>query len=97
MTAPKLGLADLFRNDYADPQLKCSRARCTNPPETAIVWRNPKIHAADKHKTWLSCSEHSDYLRDFVAARGFLKEVISLADLHARETNCAEGCDRDAK
>jgi hypothetical protein len=37
----------------------------------AVNWRNPKIHSAERVKVWLACDEHADYLRDFVAARGF--------------------------
>ncbi|MBK0421361.1 hypothetical protein JD292_04645 [Leucobacter sp. CSA2] len=59
----------------------CSRARCTAEARWAIVWRNPKIHAADRRKTWLACEAHRDELRDFLAARDFPLEVRSVSEL----------------
>lgn len=56
----------------------CSRAGCSDAAAWAIDWRNPKIHAADRRKTWLACSEHVDYLRDFLGARDFPLDVRSL-------------------
>jgi hypothetical protein len=56
----------------------CSRAGCRRDATTAIVWRNPRIHTGDRHKTWLACDEHVDVLRDFLAARAFPLEVLPL-------------------
>ena len=36
-----------------------------------VVWRNPRIHAADREKIWLACDEHVHFLRDYLAARDF--------------------------
>jgi hypothetical protein len=36
-----------------------------------VSWRNPKIHGNDRVKVWLACGEHADYLRDYLAQRGF--------------------------
>lgn len=36
-----------------------------------VVWRNPRIHAADRRKVWLACDEHVDYLHDYLADRQF--------------------------
>ena len=56
-----------------DPiEAKCSRAGCTEPASTSLVWANPKIHRDGKSKTWLSCDEHLDYLRSFLTDRSFL-------------------------
>jgi hypothetical protein len=55
--------------DPSTPQ--CSRAGCDAPATRAVNWRNPKIHTATRVKVWLACDEHVDYLRDFLAARGF--------------------------
>ena len=49
----------------------CSRAGCSALPTSQIVWRNPRIHAADRRKIWLACDEHVDYLREFLRARDF--------------------------
>ncbi len=50
---------------------RCSRAGCTTPATWAVDWRNPRIHAADRVKTWLACNEHVEYLRDYLATRDF--------------------------
>ena len=49
----------------------CSRAGCRAPARWRIDWRNPRIHSADRVKSWVACDEHRDYLRDFLAARDF--------------------------
>lgn len=56
----------------------CSRAGCRREATAAIVWRNPRIHTGDRHKTWLACDDHVDVLRDFLAARAFPLEVSPL-------------------
>ena len=55
----------------AAPSGGCSRAECREAATWRIDWRNPKIHSADRVKTWLACDEHVDYLREFLAARSF--------------------------
>nr|WP_204396564.1 hypothetical protein [Agromyces aurantiacus] len=55
----------------AAPDGGCSRAGCREAASWRIDWRNPKIHGADRVKTWLACDEHVDYLREFLAARSF--------------------------
>lgn len=52
-------------------ELECSRAGCRNAATKHVVWRNPRIHAADREKIWLACDEHADFLRDYLAARDF--------------------------
>jgi hypothetical protein len=52
-------------------ELICSRAECRSTATHQVVWRNPRIHAADREKIWLACDEHVDYLRDYLAARDF--------------------------
>lgn len=49
----------------------CSRAGCRDLAQWSIRWRNPRIHTADRSKTWLACDEHVDFLREFLAARSF--------------------------
>ncbi len=55
----------------------CSRAGCRAGAEWQVVWRNPRIHAADRRKIWAACAEHVDYLRDYLAARDFPVEVLA--------------------
>jgi hypothetical protein len=56
----------------------CSRAGCSNEADWRLDWRNPRLHAPDRVKTWLACDLHVDYLRDFLAARDFPLEVASM-------------------
>ncbi|TFD45627.1 hypothetical protein E3T55_18375 [Cryobacterium frigoriphilum] len=49
----------------------CSRAGCRDAATWRLDWRNPRIHAEDRVKTWVACPAHVDYLREFLAARDF--------------------------
>ena len=51
--------------------LECSRAGCRDTATRQVVWRNPRIHSADREKVWLACDEHVEFLRDYLAARDF--------------------------
>lgn len=51
--------------------LECSRAGCRSVATRQVVWRNPRIHAADREKIWLACDEHVEFLHDYLAARDF--------------------------
>ncbi|WP_334152464.1 hypothetical protein [Microbacterium sp.] len=52
-------------------EFECSRAGCRREATKHVVWRNPRIHAADREKIWLACEEHVDFLHDYLAARDF--------------------------
>lgn len=52
-------------------ELECSRAGCRHAATQHVVWRNPRIHAADREKVWLACDEHVAFLHDYLAARDF--------------------------
>lgn len=58
---------------------QCSRAGCRDAARWQLVWRNPRIHAADRRKTWLACDAHVDYLHDYLAARDFPVRVEPFA------------------
>ena len=49
----------------------CSRAGCRADALWQVVWRNPRIHTADRRKIWAACDEHVAFLRDYLAARDF--------------------------
>jgi hypothetical protein len=36
-----------------------------------INWRNPKLHAPDRVKVWVSCEEHRTFFLDYFLNRGF--------------------------
>lgn len=56
----------------------CSRAGCREDARWQVIWRNPRIHTADRRKIWAACDAHVDYLRDYLAARDFPVEVAPL-------------------
>jgi hypothetical protein len=41
----------------------------------ALRWNNPKLHPAQRRKTWLACDTHKESLSAFLQARKFLREV----------------------
>ncbi len=57
---------------------KCSRAGCTLTASKKVNWRNPKIHTADRIKTWLACEEHAEYLVDYLSVRGFFLNLEAM-------------------
>jgi hypothetical protein len=58
--------------------LICSARRCNAPAVHALRWNNPKLHQPDRRKTWLACDLHLSMLREFLAVRGFLRQVEPL-------------------
>jgi hypothetical protein len=62
---------------HAEP-LICSAKGCMQPATVALRWNNPKLHTPDRRKTWLACPQHSESLRAFLAARGFMRETEPL-------------------
>ena len=54
----------------------CSAKGCQHEARWELLWNNPKIHTPERRKTWLACDEHRASLSDFLAARGFLKDVV---------------------
>jgi hypothetical protein len=57
----------------------CSAKGCRAPARWALRWNNPKLHVDERRKTWMACDEHRGTLGDFLAARGFLREVEPVA------------------
>lgn len=55
----------------SEDEAVCSRAGCRAPAVWRVQWRNPRIHAPDRRKTWVACDDHVAYLRDFLTARDF--------------------------
>ncbi|GAA0804294.1 hypothetical protein [Spirilliplanes yamanashiensis] len=73
-------------------QLECSAKGCRAPAVHQLRWNNPKLHTPDHRKVWLACDEHLDWLRSFLSARGFLREVTLLPSARA----AAGAADADA-
>ncbi|GAB3810101.1 hypothetical protein [Micromonospora zhanjiangensis] len=53
----------------------CSAKGCRASAVWALRWNNPRLHDRDRRKTWLACADHRPTLGDFLAGRGFLREV----------------------
>ena len=64
-----------------DPEVpRCSSKGCASDAVWALVWNNPRLHTAERRKTWVACDEHREHLAGFLTARGFLREVVPVAD-----------------
>ncbi|MFM1784847.1 MAG: hypothetical protein RLZZ579_1124 [Actinomycetota bacterium] len=48
-----------------------------------VDWRNPKIHAEDRVKTWGACDEHTKYLVDYLSARNFFLRTREIEAKHS--------------
>ncbi|MER7165147.1 hypothetical protein [Micromonospora sp. NPDC000207] len=60
-----------------EPPPVCSARGCRAGATWALHWNNPRLHQADRRKTWMACPEHRAFLGDFLGARGFLREVAA--------------------
>ena len=67
----------------APPQvgLACSAKGCRRPAAWSLRWNNPRLHTAERRKTWLACDEHLGHLTEFLQLRGFLRDTVPLDDL----------------
>ncbi len=62
--------------------LACSAKDCRAQAVVAHRWNNPRLHTAERRKTWLACAEHRESLASFLSARGFLRETEPVDTLH---------------
>jgi hypothetical protein len=58
-----------------EADVQCSAKGCRAPAHWQLRWNNPKLHPAERRKTWLACDDHRRSLGAFLDARGFLREV----------------------
>jgi hypothetical protein len=58
----------------------CSARQCTEVARWAVIWHNPKIHAAHE-KTWMACDGHKEFLTEFVALRNFPHRVVPASEV----------------
>ncbi|WP_329460407.1 hypothetical protein [Streptomyces sp. NBC_01497] len=65
------------------PTPVCSAKGCQAPAVWVLAWNNPKLHTPDRRKTWSACDEHREHLSAFLGVRGFLKDVVPLAQWEA--------------
>lgn len=71
-------------NDVSPTAPVCSAKGCRTAAVWVLAWNNPKLHTPERRKTWLACDEHREHLSSFLGMRGFLKEVVALAEWDAR-------------
>ncbi len=57
----------------------CSRKACRADATTQLLWNNPKIHTAERRKIWLACTDHADWLEDYLKSRSLWKETLPLS------------------
>ncbi|MET9534054.1 MULTISPECIES: hypothetical protein [unclassified Streptomyces] len=62
------------------PAPVCSAKGCRADAVWVLAWNNPKLHTPERRKTWLACAEHREHLSQFLGVRGFLKDVVTLAE-----------------
>jgi hypothetical protein len=58
----------------------CSAKGCREAARWVLAWNNPTLHTPERRKTWLACGGHREHLSNFLAMRGFLKEVVPLTE-----------------
>ncbi|NUK03133.1 hypothetical protein HRW18_18580 [Streptomyces lunaelactis] len=68
----------------------CSAKGCRADAVWVLAWNNPKLHTPERRKTWLACDDHREHLSQFLGVRGFLKDVVTLAEW---ERNSGAGSD----
>lgn len=56
---------------------RCSRAGCAAEASWRVDWRNPRIHGPERVKSWLACTEHVEFLRDYLGSREFPVTVVA--------------------
>jgi hypothetical protein len=59
----------------------CSARGCRGAATWGLRWNNPRLHTADRRKTWLACDGHREQLSSFLELRGFLREVVTVGEL----------------
>lgn len=73
--------------------LLCSARGCREAAHYGLRWNNPRLHEPQRRKVWLSCAAHCEQLCDFLRARGFLREVVDVRDLHTSPGTFADLAD----
>lgn len=56
----------------------CSRKACRQSASWQLLWNNPRIHTPERRKVWLACSEHREWLQDYLTTRGLWKQTLPL-------------------
>ncbi len=67
--------------------MRCSAKGCSQQAVWALLWNNPRLHAPDREKQWVACSDHREHLSTFLGTRGFLRRVDPLPPAGAASVN----------
>ncbi|MGJ7442807.1 hypothetical protein [Aquipuribacter sp. MA13-6] len=59
---------------------RCSAKGCRSAAVWALRWNNPALHTPERRKLWAACEAHREHLSQFLGARGFLRDVVPLAE-----------------
>jgi hypothetical protein len=57
----------------------CSRKGCREAARWQLLWNNPKLHTPERRKAWAACSDHVEWLQDYLSVRGLWKETVPLS------------------
>ena len=68
-------------HDDAPDELMCSARGCRTSAAWGLRWNNPTLHAPDRRKVWLACSDHRGHLEQYLGARGFHRDTVTVGDL----------------
>lgn len=83
----------VIQGPVSDEKPICSAKGCRAAAVWVLAWNNPKLHAPERRKTWLACEEHREHLSQFLGVRGFLKDVVTLAEWESPEADGTDGTD----
>ena len=62
----------------ADGELVCSAKGCHEAAAWGLLWNNPKVHTPERRKVWLACDAHREHLEQFLGARSFWRQTVSV-------------------
>lgn len=63
----------------------CRARGCGAEAAWGLLWNNPTLHAPDRRKVWLACTDHRDHLEDYLATRRLLRDVVAVSELHVAD------------
>lgn len=78
-------------------EAKCSRAGCSSSAEQLLDWRNPKVHAVDRVKTWAACAAHTAFLSEYLSAREFLLSTRRIDTPQVAPMGARDSCSEEAR
>ena len=81
---------DPVMSDQTPEAVVCSAKGCREAALWVLAWNNPKLHQPERRKTWVACDGHREHLSTFLSVRGFLKDVVELAEWEARRASAPD-------